>query len=325
MTEFFVGDTVDAVVRGLLGGIDVDDGPTAEQLAILSVMAKVVWKRPDLDLAVLNPNSLTPLSAQDVAAVVTDPAARKRYIGLLVILEMCRHPVSADQVARVEECAAAMDTTGDSLTVIRTWIDKGAAQASEDMMRYFREWDEIRDEPRFRDRGVAPTDLDPDLVEQLKALGELPEGTLGRMYFEFDRSHNFPIPGSVPESVFSNGTYVQHDMNHVIADYPPTGEGEIALGAFEFMMNDSEATWIRFLSSLAIHEAGMSRLDGFDPKQSTLSRPGAIEMLGEALERGAECSSDFSMADHMAMADWPIEKVREFYNVLPLSSAQGDS
>jgi hypothetical protein len=27
----------------------------------------------------------------------------------------------------------------------------------------------------------------------------------------------------------------------------------------------------------------------------------------------------------MAMADWPIEKVREFYNVVPLSSATQDS
>ncbi len=156
------------------------------------------------------------------------------------------------------------------------------------MMRYFREWDEIADEPQFRDRCVAPTCLDPDLVKQLKSLGQLPEGTLGRMYFEFDRSLNFPIPGSVTESVFSNGTYVQHDMNHVITDYPPTDEVEIALGAFEFMMNDSEAIWIRFLSSLAIHEAGMFRLEGFDPKQSTLRRPGAIDMLGEALKRGAE-------------------------------------
>ena len=87
-------------------------------------------------------------------------------------------------------------------------------------------------------------------------------------------------------------------------------------------MNESEATWSRFLSSLSIHEAGMSRLENFVPKEATLSRPGAAELVGEALERGNRCTKDFSRIDHLAMADWPIEEVRAHFGVFPL--ANGD-
>jgi hypothetical protein len=58
------------------------------------------------------------------------------------------------------------------------------------------------------------------------------------------------------------------------------------------------------------------------PKPESLQRLGATELLGEALARGAACSTDFSQIDHLTMADWPLAQVREFFNVIPLAVPQ---
>ena len=47
-------------------------------------------------------------------------------------------------------------------------------------------------------------------------------------------------------------------------------------------MNDSDAHWIAFLGSIAIHEAGYFNENGFVGKESTLMRPGAVDTLAEA-------------------------------------------
>ena len=116
-----------------------------------------------------------------------------------------------------------------------------------------------------------------------------------------------------------NAVAVSHDMNHVIAGYEPTGQGEIALGAFQMAMDDSEENLVSFLGNLLIHEAGVLDPGGFAPKAGTLLRPGAIELLGEAFERGAACRKDFSHADHFALASWSLEDVREEFGVVPVT------
>src|SRR3954452_22510918 len=93
-------EMVEPVTRGLLGAIDVDDGPTGEQLAVLRAVVTHLWERPDLDLA-----ALTPLGPHEAAAAVTDPHARRRLNEVMVTLELCRHPETEAQVQRVEEYA----------------------------------------------------------------------------------------------------------------------------------------------------------------------------------------------------------------------------
>ena len=67
---------------------------------MLRAVVTHLWQRPDLDL-----DALTPLSPDDTAALVTDENARRRFKELMVTLELCRHPESPAQIARVEEYA----------------------------------------------------------------------------------------------------------------------------------------------------------------------------------------------------------------------------
>ena len=135
------------------------------------------------------------------------------------------------------------------------------------------------------------------------------------MYADFHDRNHFTYPGDDP---MMPAVFVAHDMTHVIAGYEPTGPGEIALGAFQIAMNDSDAHWIAFLGSLAIHEAGWYTQDAFVGKTSTLARPGAIDTLTEAFARGSQCTGDFTAIDHLAMAATPLAELRDRYGVPPV-------
>jgi hypothetical protein len=303
-------DVVEPATRALLGAIDVDGGATDEQLAVLRAVVTHLFDRPDLDLA-----TLTPLGAKESAAAITDPHARRRVNELLVTLELCRHPETEAQIARVEEYAAAMDVAGPHLQIVRTWIDEGTERATEDFDRFYAEDLPTLSEPSLREQYLRIDEPDLALAQRLEALHDLPEGTLGRHYVEFYRRNDITVPGA---DTHTPAHYVSHDMNHVISGYEPTGPGEIALGAFTLAMNDNDANWLQFVANLVIHEAGLLKHGAIQPKASTMTRAGATDLVGEAFARGVRCTSDFSQADHLAMADWPLESVRSYYNVVPM-------
>ena len=312
MTIVVAADLVEPVVAGLVGGIDVDDGPTERQLAVLAAVVAHLWRRPDLDV-----RTVRPLRPDEVVREIGDAEVRHRTMELLVMLELCRNPQTLTQVTRVEEYAAALGVESHALDIIRTWIDDGTERATADYDRFYAEVLPELSEPAFRSKYLRLDEPDHALARQLRAFHELPSDTLGYAYIEFYRRNQLVLPG---DDTHMPAHYVSHDMNHVIAGYEPTGPGEIALGAFTLAMQDNDANWLQFMTNLLIHEGGMLKHGEIMPKAETLSRPGATELLGEALERGSQCTADFSQADHMSLAPLPLDEVRAQFNVVPLAT-----
>jgi hypothetical protein len=93
MSHVIDDELVEPVVRTLLGVIDVEGGPTSEQLVVLRALVHGLWDRPDLDL-----DSLEPFAPDQAAYAVTDEDQRNRLRELIVLLELCRHPASEEQV-----------------------------------------------------------------------------------------------------------------------------------------------------------------------------------------------------------------------------------
>src|SRR5262249_27585909 len=89
MTRVIEDELVDVVAAALVGVIDVDGGPTNEQRRVLQAIVTRYWGRADLDVA-----AMKAVSAEKAAAAVTDAAARRRLRELMVLLELCRHPLS---------------------------------------------------------------------------------------------------------------------------------------------------------------------------------------------------------------------------------------
>jgi hypothetical protein len=311
MAAMLDDNAVEPVVRMLLGVADVDGGPTDEQRAVLAALVAGAWGRADLDLDALDP--LPPAAA---AAAVPD-AARGRARELAVLLELCRHPLSGTQVARVDEYASALHEEGPGIELARDLVRKGAAAAQADYQRYVDTIETDLEEPSLKVAYPGSLDApDPELAARLRALHDLPAGTLGYEYVEFYRRNGLTLPGDDPNMP---AVFVAHDMCHVIGGYEPTGQGEIALGAMQLAITDSDAHWIGFLGNLAVHEAGFFSNETLTAKSATMTRVGAPELVARAMWRGAHCTGDFTTADHLAMADVPLEEVRARYGVPPLA------
>jgi hypothetical protein len=309
MTRFIEDESVDVVIGALVGVIDVEGGPTSEQRAVLQALVSGYWGRSDLDVG-----GMKPLSVDDTAAAVTDPRARRRLRELMVLLELCRHPLSEAQVARVEEYAAGLGESGPGLQMARDLVRESANVARADYARFLAGRADELAEPALR--GKYPlgdfTAPDHELAARLRALHDLPKGTLGYEYVEFYRRNDLTLPGDDPHLPL---TFVSHDMCHVIGSYEPVGVDEIALGGMQLAMTDTDAHWLQFLGNLGVHEAGYLGGTGLLSKEGTLARPGATETLAHALARGSECTGDFTAADHLGMADRALADVRAKFGV----------
>ena len=313
MPQLVIPALVEPVVRGLWGAMDVDGGPTEEQVDLLRALSTHVWGRPDLD-----PAAVVPLSAAEVARAIGGTDAVRRFHYLLVVLELCRHPFTAGQQARVEEYASALSLDGMGLEFCRDLAVRGMEAARADHERFEVNLRTDQQEPQLRTHEQRADGTDPELVEMILTMEQLPEGTLGRSLTHFYAEFGLNIPGASSSDL--NYAFVAHDMNHVIAGYNPVAEGELALGAFQMGMNDSEVSWLLCLSNLAIHEAGVIQIGDIAPKSATLGRPGVADSFAHALARGSQCTADFATADHLAMIELPLDEVRARFGVPPLKN-----
>jgi hypothetical protein len=301
---------VEPVVRGLVGAVDVDGGPTEEQTSVLRAITLHVWERPDLD-----PEAVVPLGPAETAAALDDEGTRRRFHEVMFAIEMCRHPMTTTQVTRVEDYADALGVGGADIVMFRDLVDQGVARAAADFARFFDDMIPARSEPSLRGMTEHAPAPDPELVKRLEALHDLPDGSLGWTFIEFHRRNGLPLPGS--EGSALDPLYVAHDMTHVITGIAPTGEGEIALGGFQVAMNDIPANSFAFLSPLIVHEAGFAGVDNIEKSASTLARPYAAELLGRSIARGAATTGDFAFVDHFDLAPLPLGEVRARYGVPP--------
>ena len=311
MPQLVMPELVEPVVGGLWAAMDVDGGPTDEQAALLRALTTHVWGRPDLD-----PSAIVPLSAAEVARAIGGTDAVRRFHYLLVVLELCRHPFTAAQQVRVDEYGSALSLDGMGLEFCRDLAVQGLDAARADHARFEVNLRTDQQEPQLRTHEQQADQTDPELVEMILAMQRLPEGTLGRELTQFYSEFGLDVPGA--SSTDLNYTFVAHDMNHIIAGYHPVAEGELALGAFQMGMNDSEVSWLLCLTNLAIHEAGVIQIGDIEPKTATLGRPGVADTFATALARGTRCTADFAVADHLAMIELPLEEVRARFGVPPL-------
>jgi hypothetical protein len=314
MTRIIDDAQVEIATRALLGAIDTGDGGTPEQRAVLQAFVTGYWERGDLDLALLEP-----LDPAATAAAFPEAAQRHRIREFMVLLELCRHPQTPEQVALVDRFAAEMGEDGEGLQLARTIVKEGSARAFADFSRFREAARPHWAEPSLVDRYLRVLDApDQELADQLLALHDLPEGTLGWEYVEFYRRQGLQLPG---EDTYNPAFFVAHDMNHVIAGYGTTGQEETALSALILGMADTEDHWVLLLTSVAAYELGLHSTAAFVGKEDVFTRDGAASLVADGFRRGAACTDDFSEIDHLSLAHLPLADVREMFGVPPLTIA----
>ena len=232
-----------------------------------------------------------------------------------MFLEQCRHPLSKAQVERVDEYARALSLSGSGLEITRTMVNEGMERAKEDFKRFERDLEMDQRELSLRDRILLDDGTDPELGKLLLSFESLNDDTLGRALLDFYHRNGLGIPGVSAAKV--NYVFVAHDMNHVIAGYEATSEGEMALGAFQMGLADTDANWMLCVANLAIHETGLVHFHHKEPEIGVMARPGVADMWASALDRGTRSGVDFTAIDHLALAGLPLDEVRDRLQVAP--------
>lgn len=297
----------DTITRACLGAISGPDGPTETQLRILGSIATHFWGLTDVDLS---PSAA--LTPEEAAAGITEPRLTRRTRELMVMLELCRHPLEASHQERVDDYCRALGEDGPGLALVRTYITDGAEAATADYLRRFMERAPEMMEPAMLE--IAGADADEAarrLAEIAGMVHSAGPGTLGAEFRAFYERNGFTLG---PEAIPLFG----HDMAHVIGGYDATPIGEICIGVMKLMMTDSDIHWIELLGNVMIHEAGTILPENYVRSEPALADPANIELMVRAMERGRDTDRDFSAVDHLTMIDWPYAGVLEEFGVPPL-------
>jgi hypothetical protein len=141
-------------------------------------------------------------------------------------------------------------------------------------------------------------------------LGDYPQGTLGRAYFEFVRGHGYSLPGEKganPEAI------AFHDCMHVLTEYGVTPAEEALISAFEAGCHDVDHFGMLTFGIVHFH---------LEVQVCPLAPPSRFEVdpadVVEAFARGHAVPSDlfetFRLEEHFHQ---PVSEVRRVLGIPP--------
>jgi hypothetical protein len=265
--------------------------------------------------------SLRSVAPGEVAEAIPEPHRRKRVVQLASIAAMVEGDVTAEGAAAVRALADALGVEEASLRVLDAIAADHRLLTRFDLMR--RIMGQVGGQA-YREEGVRGVRKvlglfvggeDPQLAWKYKRLGLLPEGTLGREFWEHFTKNRFALPGEkggVPERL------AYHDFGHVLAGYDTRPESEIQQGAFQggFVREDGFA----FLMFVIIQfHLGVK----VTPMTAGFTGLFDVAKVLRAAQRGAACKVDLSRGwDAFAVADAPLEQLRDEYGIPPLEEAR---
>lgn len=299
------------LLRVIRSVIDTGDGGTAQQRGMLSDVARIIFGLDSLDV-----DGLAPITPAEASALFDSVTLRRRLRMFLVLFMLCRHPLTDEQLQLVEAFVDALggDEGDPGLAQARAMVETQMLEISDDLARAWGEAVDVTAERSLRDDYGVTEVAAPELVARIAAFRDLPRGTLGREYVEFYRENGFALPGEEPGVP---AFFVAHDMCHLVAGCGPKAQEEIALGAFLLGAKEDDDHWAYLLGVLAIMEYGSFAPPSFEAKIGTLARPGATDVVFNALLRGMDCYVDLLAVDHLAMAHLPIADIRHRFNITP--------
>jgi hypothetical protein len=297
-------------LRALRGIVGSNGTITPAERRFIEVVAELHGTRVDVE-------SLSSIEPGKVAEAITKPHQRKRVVQLAAIAAMVEGDVTAAEASAVKTLAKALRVNEASLRVLDSIATDHRFLARFDMMRRIMGKYGTK---AYKEEGFAGVRKmmamfgggeDPEVAWKYKQLGLLPEGTLGREFWEHCTKNRFGFPGEkggIPERM------AFHDWGHVLAGYDTRPESEIQQGAFQggFVREDGFAFLMFVVIQFHLGMKVTPITDGFEGLFD-------VQKVLRAAQRGAACKVDLS--DHwnaFAVADAPLEQIRAEYGIPPL-------
>ena len=307
----------DAIPYGLraMKMITTADGDFgAAERELLATVQRVFGASIDLDV-------LDPITPEELAAHLTSPVLRKQIVRGMTVLALIDGEAHPEEIRVIDGFAAALGVENADLTAIRHLAKMHLLRARFDILRRF--WAREKSLELAKEKGpkwVASTILsvtglreDAEMSARYRALGELPEGTFGRGYYDFIVSNEFSFPG---EKLSPPETISFHDMTHVLSGYGTDPSGELQVLGFHAGCRREEKDPFSYLMfGIAQFHMGVqlsplaeAAIDKIDPA-----------LLFRALMRGKACAIDptdgWDPWPHMAK---PLDALRAELGIPPL-------
>ena len=266
---------------------------------------------------------IEPLSPAEVAGTLSTAAERAELIQLMVAIEILSNPIPERLERSVVQWTTALHVHERALVYTRELMRGELTKAVHDFYRMNWIGDLDRRSPEFEpllryagDKAYALT-VEADDAEAARwiALGSCPQGSIGRSLWEFYQMRGFSVPGQAGSV---NAAVAQHDWIHVLADYGTTPMGEIEVSSFQNSTTRTPGAMLGLVGVLALFESGLmpaSLVVSQQPGHS-LSAPGGIERMAEAVARGTACNTDLLLdVDFFQHANDPLEEIRSRFAI----------
>ncbi len=298
---------VPCALRALRNVVASNGTITPAERRFIEVVAELHGAKVDV-------GALASIAPGELAEVITEAHQRKRVVQLAAIAAMVEGDVTSAEVAAVRELAAALEVEERALRVLDGISADHRLLTRFDMMRRIMGKFGTK---AYQEEGFAGVRKmmamfgggeDAQVAWKYKQLGLLPEGTLGREFWEHCTKNRFSVPGEkggIPERM------VFHDFGHVLAGYDTRPESEIQQAAFQggFVREDGFAFLMFGIIQFHLGWKVTPITDGFTGLFD-------VPRVLRAAQRGAACKVDLSDRwDPFAVADAPLEQIRADYGV----------
>ncbi|MDF2388747.1 hypothetical protein JMG10_45455 [Nostoc ellipsosporum NOK] len=263
-------------------------------------------------------NNLFPVTPTQVAEVITQPHQRKRLLQMAMVMAMVDSEITPTQQKKLRSLADALCINEQGLRMLHKAVNEYKLLAHMDMRR------------RLMGKLMSGTDQqegifgikkllapflnqgeDSEIAWKYRQLGLLPEGTLGRVFWEHCTQRHFSFPGEaggIPERM------IFHDFGHILSGYNTDPQGEIQQAAFQagFIGDDGFV----FLLFVILHFHWGTQITPIADADMALFD---IPLIMQALERGVACKVDLSDDwNFWEVVDVPVQELRDRYGILPL-------
>jgi tellurite resistance protein len=264
-------------------------------------------------------NELAPITPEDLAAAITEPAFRERVVGGCVLTALIDGEPSPKELAVIEGYAQALGVESASVTNLQRLTANRLLVARLDIARRSFIGQKVKEKVANDGiRGLAGVFKamrlgDEELAAKYQTLESYPDGTLGREYARFVRDNGFGFPGEdggAPEIILF------HDCTHVLGGYGTSPIEEVQVASFSAASRKEDPFAIVLFVTAQFH-LGL-RVTPAAKAESMKIEP---EQMIKAIERGGHVNTDLSDNWNPWDGDFGVQlsELRERYNIPPRS------
>jgi hypothetical protein len=255
-----------------------------------------------------------------LAAAISEPDARLAVLERLLLAAMIVPPLNAARLEQLDAHAAALERADEpALRDLHKLLAGNHRRLAAALLSRFPPSERMREAWRRGGAGdrwrlvKAMAKLpDSKTAARYRGLEALPEGTLGRTFFEHCRRNGFALPGergALPE------TMVFHDMAHALVGAGTDIPGEAHMGGFEAgLLRERGFTMIEF--ALLLFNLGAKLPTDAAPAVGAVD----VDVLLRGYADGRRATLDLITWEPWSDVGEPIAVLRERYSITAMSA-----